>query len=155
MRRRDREITDIHKIKEIMSRCDCVRLGFTDAKGMYIVPLNFGFTETNGRFFLYCHGALHGRKVDCIRDSGRAAFEMDVRHKLVVGQEACQYSYLYESIIGEGKIEILQDREAKRAALDVIMSHYGEGPWEYREEIFESVAVLKLEAAYLTCKANS
>lgn len=46
MRRRDREITDNEKIKEIIKACDCCRLGFNDNGKVYIVPLNFGFTKT-------------------------------------------------------------------------------------------------------------
>ena len=36
MRRRDREITDNQKIKEIIKACDCCRLGLNDnGKGCY------------------------------------------------------------------------------------------------------------------------
>ena len=42
MRRKDREITDGEKIREIIEGCDCLRLGLCDDEGMYIVPLNFG-----------------------------------------------------------------------------------------------------------------
>ena len=45
MRRKDREVTDREKIKDIVGRCSCCRLGFQDEGGVYIVPLSFGFTE--------------------------------------------------------------------------------------------------------------
>ena len=39
MRRNDREVTDIAKISDIISKCHCCRLGFYDAGKVYIVPL--------------------------------------------------------------------------------------------------------------------
>ena len=41
MRRKDREVTDFDKMMEILSACDCCRLGLVDENGAYIVPLNF------------------------------------------------------------------------------------------------------------------
>ena len=68
MRRKDREITDKDKIKEIISACDCCRLGFNDNGKVYIVPLNFGFIEKNGEYTFYFHGAKTGRKHDIMKD---------------------------------------------------------------------------------------
>lgn len=45
MRRKDREVTDEAKIDEIISRCNCCRIGFNDSGEVYIVPLNFGFVK--------------------------------------------------------------------------------------------------------------
>ena len=44
MRRKDREVTDEARIDEIISRCNCCRIGFNDSGEVYIVPLNFGYT---------------------------------------------------------------------------------------------------------------
>ncbi|MDD3221825.1 MAG: pyridoxamine 5'-phosphate oxidase family protein [Clostridia bacterium] len=154
MRRKDREIKDLEMIKEIMAKCDCVRLGFQDAEGLYIVPLNFGFTEEDGEWTIYCHGAAAGRKGDCIRESGYAAFEMDTKHELVTGEAACKYSYLYESIIGDGTIEMIEDIEEKKAGLEIVMNHYDKGDWEFNEMILKMVGVFKLKVKNLSCKAH-
>lgn len=43
MRRNDREINDFKDMINIMSECDCCRIGFTESDGgTYIVPMNFG-----------------------------------------------------------------------------------------------------------------
>ena len=49
MRRTDREITDAEKITQIIQTCHCCRLGFCDNGAVYIVPLNFGYAEENGK----------------------------------------------------------------------------------------------------------
>ena len=77
MRRKDREITDKDKIKEIISACDCCRLGFNDNGKVYIVPLNFGFIEKNGEYTFYFHGAKTGRKHDIMKVNNCVGFELD------------------------------------------------------------------------------
>lgn len=43
MRRKDREIKDYNKMLEIIDQCDCIRIGFKEQEGTYILPLNFGY----------------------------------------------------------------------------------------------------------------
>ena len=154
MRRKDREITDGEKIREIIEGCGCLRLGLCDDEGMYIVPLNFGAVCEAGQWYFYCHGASAGRKYDCIQNRGRAAFEMDRAHELVTGREACEYSYLYESIIGDGTVEVVEDPEEKKKGLDAVMNHYGRGEWHYDAELMRRVAVFKIRVLHLSCKAH-
>ena len=47
MRRTEREITDLNKIKEIIENNQCCRLGFIDHGSVYIVPLNYGYIYNN------------------------------------------------------------------------------------------------------------
>ena len=48
MRRADREVTDPVKIREIITSCDCCRLGLCDGERAYVVPLDFGLEERDG-----------------------------------------------------------------------------------------------------------
>ena len=64
MRRRDREVTDLMRIADIISRCTCCRVGFYDNGDIYIVPLNFGYERKNDTYIFYFHGAEVGRKMD-------------------------------------------------------------------------------------------
>ena len=54
MRRKEREVTDVKRIKEIIESCRCCRLGFYDGSEVYIVPLDFGYEEYDGkRVFIF------------------------------------------------------------------------------------------------------
>ena len=155
MRRKDREVTDIDEIREVISRCRCCRLGLKDGERVYIVPLNFGWQEEKGALTLYFHGAKEGRKVDLIRATGYAAFEMDGECEIVGADIACNYTALYQSIIGEGRIEILEDREEKRTALDRIMLHNtGREDWDYPEKMLDATCVYRLKADNFSCKVH-
>ena len=71
MRRNDREITEFSEMTDVMKRCDVCRLALNDEDGYpYLLPLNFGMEETDGRVTLYFHGAKEGKKYDLIRKDG-------------------------------------------------------------------------------------
>ena len=122
MRRKDRAVTDPAKINEIMSRCHVCRLGLRDGKRVYVVPLNFGFLEREGKQFLYFHGAGEGRKADLIRQTGYACFEMDTGYRLQGGEQACDYTAAFQSVIGEGTIAVVEDPAEKEAGLNAVMN---------------------------------
>ena len=155
MRRSDREITDFAQMLTILSQCDCCRVGLLDENGAYIVPLNFGYEVLDGKLILYFHGAKNGKKINLIKAQQKAAFEMDRKHQLVEGETACSYSFLYQSIMGNGIIQILEDFNEKLHALKAIMSHYSaKREWEFKKEQADKIAVIKMEVTNWSCKAH-
>ena len=156
MRRKDREVTDFKKMLEIMEGCDCCHLGLVDETGVYIVPLNFGYmTDESGKLTLYFHGAAKGKKIDLIKESPCVGFEMDRKHKLVENEAACEYSFLYQSIIGKGNIKPLEGYEEKAAGFAAIMKHYtGRDNWELPQKAVDATAVMKLTVEEWSCKEH-
>ena len=141
MRLAKREITDPEVLKEIVEECDTVRLGLTDAEGMFIVPVNYGyeFTEENGKaeLQLYFHGAAEGRKADALKSQSPVAVEMDCRHGIITGDYTCAYSYSYRSIMGNGTVSLLETFEEKEKGLQRIMEHMAPGAKiEFRPEMY-------------------
>lgn len=155
MRRKDREVTDQDKIRGIISKCRCCRLGFNDNGNVYIVPLNFGFQEEDGTYIFYFHGAKEGRKVDLIRKNGYAAFEMDTNYMLNEADTACGYSARFQSVMGSGKVSFIEDAEKKKRALGAIMEHNtGKNEWEFPDKMVSATCVFMLEAEELSCKEH-
>ena len=111
MRRKDREITGREKIKEIISSCDCCRLGF---------------------------------------------IELDTNHKIYGKDDvACTYTSAFQSIIGTGKVFIVEDYDEKVQGLIEIMKHNtGKAEWQFNEKMVNSVCVFKLEVEELACKEH-
>ena len=126
MRRADREVTDRREILEIMRKCDVCRLALNDGGWPYIVPLNFGIIDDGEKIELIFHSALEGHKVDLIKEDDRAAFEMDCGHQLQYFEERGYCTFAYESVMGRGRIAILEDEE-KVGALKRIMDQYHPG----------------------------
>lgn len=155
MRRRDREVTDQDRIDGIIRSADCCRLGFADGGEVYIVPLNFGYRRENGIPVFYFHGAGQGRKLDLIRKTGKAGFELDTDHYLASGERACDYSFRFSSVIGTGRISVLSEIAEKKEGLSVLMEHYGgQKQWEFEQRLLEKTAVLRLEVSEMSCKVH-
>lgn len=155
MRRKDREITDPEKIREIIADCQCCRVAFCDQGKAYIVPLSFGYTEQDGKFVFYFHSAQEGRKLDLIRRTGYAGFEMDTHYKLNESETACGWSARFRSVIGGGRVSIVEAETEKREGLQFIMGHLtGKDQWEFDENMLKAVCVFKLEVEELACKEH-
>ena len=123
MRREDREIKDMNNILNIVSKCKVCRIAMLDKNKTYIVPLNYGYSFNDKALLLFFHSSLEGRKIDLLKNNPDVCFEMDCGHGLVTGDIACKYGYIYESVIGEGKIIFIENEEEKPYALNQIMKH--------------------------------
>ena len=111
MRQKNREITDFNEKIEVMKKCDVCRLALNDDGYPYIIPLNFGMSVEGKKVTLYFHSALEGYKVDLMKRDNRASFEMDCNHLLQYFEDKGYCTMSYESIIGKGKIRILNPDE--------------------------------------------
>ena len=155
MRRADREIREVSEILKIVDGCQVCRLGLADEDSVYIVPLSFGYSWRNGKLTLYFHGAREGRKMELIRRNGKASFEMDLCGRLVEGENGCQYSVCYQSVMGEGRIEIVKEPAQKELCLRHIMAHYTDRTdLEFSPRTVERTCVLRLETDWLSAKAR-
>lgn len=156
MRRKDREVTAPEKIREIIAACGCCRLGLCDRGRAYIVPLDFGFTERDGRYTFYFHSAGEGRKIDLIRENGWASFEMDTGHEVLSGEAACDYAARYQCVMGGGPVRLLETAEEKREGLAALMDHTaGPGNWTFNDAMVHAVTVFRLDAEELSCKVHT
>ena len=155
MRRKDREVKEPEKILNIMESCEVCRIGFADAKGIYIVPLNFGFTNDKGKITLYFHGAAEGRKAENIRKNPYVGFELDIPLGIKTGETACGFSYRYQSIIGTGKAEMISDPEEKIFALQAIMTKYTKSSDQtFDKSVLMRTALFKITVKELSCKEH-
>lgn len=156
MRRKDREITDPEKIRQILDGCHCCRLGLCDQGRAYIVPLNFGYAQDgDGQYTFYFHGAGEGRKIDLMKADRWAGFEMDTGYQIHEADKACGWSAAFCSIIGGGEITFLESPEDKRQALTRIMAHVsGREDWTFPDAAVEGTCVYKLEVRELSCKEH-
>lgn len=145
MRKGTREITDRDVLLRTIQGMDVIRLAFNDDGKIYIVPLNFGMAEENGELVLYMHGAKAGRKIDLINRNGYAAFEMDGNHELVNNEVGCDHTFLFDSIIGDGRIEVLEDFDAKKEGLKAIMRGLtGRDDFPMPDKMIDATAVFRL-----------
>ena len=145
MRRKDREITDVDEMINIMKKCDTCAIALNDEETgfPYIVPLNFGMEVKDGQVFLYFHGAMKGKKLDLIQKDNRATFEMDCEHNFILYEERMSCTMGFASVIGHGTIEIVSD-EDKYEALKILMRQYHAEDFKFDTRMMSVTTVLKM-----------
>lgn len=155
MRRKEREVGDISAIEEIIARCDVCRIGLSENDIPYIVPLNFGYIKGRPSCF-YFHCANSGRKMDIIALNNKVSFELDTDHKLTDGNAACDFSMLYSSVMGTGKIYIVTDEEERNSGLNCLMKQYtGKDNYSFKPSTMGRTTILRLEIESITGKQVS
>ncbi len=150
MRKREKEVTDIAVMESMLQEAETMRLAFCDGDEPYIVPVSFGYQD--GAIFV--HSAREGRKLDLIKRSNKVCFEVD-RYKTVKKDLPCKWTIDYTSVIGLGEADLIEGKEEKKRALDVIMAHYGAlPPFEYSEAALSKMLVIRIAVRSMTCKRS-
>ena len=99
--------------------------------------------------------AKAGRKYELSKASPNVGFEIDGAYELLEADAACDYSAKFQSVIGTGRLSIIEDDEEKIKGLNALMNHIsGKAKWDYSKEMVDAVAVFRLEVEKLSCKAK-
>ena len=154
MTRREREVTDINKILEILDKAKVLHMGLVDGDEAYVVPMNYGYTYENDKLTLYLHGARRGRKLDLMRANPKVFFEMDCDIVPFEGDVACKYGITYSSIMGRGIAQIVDEPEEKMKALSVLMKTQTGKDFEFNEKLVSVVAVIRIDVSEFTAKCR-
>ena len=154
MRRKDREITDQNVIEDFIKKEQILRVAFYDEGDIYIVPVNYGYSYDESYTF-YFHGAKAGRKYELAKKTPNVGFEIDGKYSLIEGQEACDCSATFQSVIGTGILSLVDDNADKIKGLNAIMKQTtSKNDWHYSNEMLEAVAIFRLDVDKLSCKAK-
>ncbi len=155
MRRKERQVTDKKRLEQIIEACHCIRVGFFSEGQVYIVPVNFGYVFEDEKYTFYFHSAKEGRKMELIKSNPTVGVEMDTGYELKMAASACGHTAYFQSIVGQGKVSIVENTGEKRKGLQAVMKHEtGRSEWEFQEKMLDAVCVWKLEVIKLTGKEN-
>ena len=148
MRRKDREITDLNRIEEILDACEAACFAFGGEP--YVIPLNYGFERIGDRFTLYMHGALEGEKIERIKSDPRGAFAAYTNTH--VYELASGGSTSFDSVCGSGRYRLLEGDE-RIHALRLLMKHYMPGKeFTFPPKMVDETAVMALDLEHITGK---
>ena len=150
--KREREVTDINEIKEILDKSMIVHVGMIDGDEPYVVPMNYGYTLENGELCLYLHGATVGRKIDIINKNPKVFFEMECDVTPFEGKMACQYGTTYSSVMGKGTAVVLSESADKIDGLAKFMKTQTGKDFTFDEKMVSIVNVIKITATDFTAK---
>ena len=152
MRRRDREVTDLNQIFEIVRNCNVAHVGMVENGKPYVVALNFGYERQGDTLVLYFHSACEGHKIDILKENPNVYFQMDCVNEFITGtkEHPCAYCWRYDS----GQVEFVENPEEKSAALNCMIRHLGktEDTFQFPEAMLKKTCVYKLRSTDFTGK---
>ena len=152
MRNAKKEIVDREELHRILDDAMVMRLGMIDGERPYVVPVNFAREGEE----LWFHAAKAGHKLDCLRAAPAVCVEVDHFFRFRTGPSACDdWSTDYESVIGFGTAEIVEDQDVKRHGLRTLMRKYsGREDWEFPDADVRGTAVVRIRLESLTGKRS-
>jgi len=150
MRRSEREIKDRSEIDAIIRSCQVCRLGLCDGREPYVVPLCFGYDGQT----LYLHAATEGRKLNILRENNRVCFEFDIVKRMVEAEDACSWGLRYQSVIGFGTAEVVEEPEEKRRELSLLMAQYSDREFSFPDQAVQRTCVIRVTIGRITGKQS-
>ena len=150
--RRERLVTDIDKVLDILNKSKVIHLGLVDGDEPYVVPMNYGYTYENEKLTIWLHGATTGRKLDVIRKNPKVFFEMECDLIPFEGDVACKYGISYSSLMGKGIATIIEDPAEKQRALSILMKTQVDMDFEFNEKLASVVGIIKIDVSEFTAK---
>ena len=137
-----------------------------DAGLPYVIPLSFGYSLNGGVLELYFHCAHVGKKLNCIRKNPNVAFSMCVENRIEIHEDNyCKSGRFYASVVGQGKVEIVEDVAEKCRGLSLLMecqaassAHSSQSvaprKFEFTSEQAATVTMFKITSTNFTGKAK-
>ena len=155
MRRKDREVTNIDEILQIIERAKILHLGLFDSEYPYVLPLHYGYEYTEGSLIFYLHSAKEGHKLDLIKNNPNVCIEMECDVNLVSGGEVpCKYGAAFASVIGRGRAEVIDNVQEKIKGLSLLMKNQTGQEFTINDQMASTVEVIKVIVDEFTAKSR-
>ncbi len=121
MRRADREM-DAAFAMEVFDKAPYITVSFTLPDGKpYGVPLSLARTDEKTFYF---HGAMKGRKMDCIAANPIVALSAVTKCTPTVGPKDGSFTLQFKSAMAVGVAEVVTDRQEKTEGLRAICQRF-------------------------------
>lgn len=93
MRRKDREVTDLDQIFEIVCNYSVAHVGMVENGKPYVVALNFGYERQGDTLVLYFRSAYEGHKMDILKENPDIYFQLDCVNEFIARtkENPCAY----------------------------------------------------------------
>ena len=117
----------------------------------YVVPVSFGY---DGKA-IYFHSAQQGQKIDFITANNRVCFEFEGEVRLLANESSpCNWTFSFQSVIGNGRVVELIDVQERTRALECIVKQYASSAAPFETSRVSAVRVWKIEIESMTGKQS-
>lgn len=152
MRKKDREITDSVEMEQVLKQGEIISVAMCQADQPYVLPFNYGFL--NG--LIYIHSARKGFKLEVLAKNPKVSFNVVTDVQLLPADKPSDCSVAYSSVVGFGRVRLVDDPVEKLAALEAIMLQYfpKNDAWNYADKVVAACTVWCIEIEHLTGKTK-
>jgi hypothetical protein len=112
--------------------------------------MSFGYDGQN----IYLHCAREGRKIDILKKNTEVCFEFETDCEVKKSDKGCSFTMRYRSVMGTGKAILVEETEAKRRALEIIMKQYDEGRYSFADEALDKILIIVIDIIEMTGKKS-
>ena len=153
MRRKDREVTQISQIKQILDGCKTCHLAMVDDGQPYVIPLNYAYVLDDEALTLYFHSAKEGRKIRILQENSAVCFEIsDEGEPIFAKEKPCESGFYYSCVHGFGNTMFVNDISEKCYALNLLMKQQVNMDTEFAPAQADSVCIIKVTSTEYTGK---
>ena len=146
MRRKDKDLSDPLRIREILSNASFCHVAMCNGGVPYCVPMCFAYKDEK----VYLHSAGEGRKIEILKGNPKVCIIIEHGCSLITSDSPCGYGMRYESVMIEGLACFLHGKE-KEYGLEIIAEKYaGYSESPYSAGRIERIAVIAVEMTSCT-----
>ncbi len=151
IRRKEKEIVDQEKIKNIIKQARICNIAMCRDNIPYTVTMNFGFDGE----YIYLHSAAEGLKIDILKENPRVCISIAQNIQFIPALIPCKSTMEYESVLIFGRADFLSDKAERIEALKYIIQHYYRGVKRVTENDINKLAIIRIEIEKMTGKYSS
>ena len=150
----------MRRFKQQISDEECKEVLISEPRGVlsvlgddgypYGIPMDHWYSETDGKLYFHC--AKDGRKIEILTNNNKVCFTIFSEGEPIHAETPCNSGYYYSSIIGNGRVEFIEDSEEKKYALKRMFVHQAERDVDFTDEQAANVSVFKIVSKDYTGK---
>ena len=147
MRRKDREQNSQAFMAQVLAEAEEICVAFNTGAAPHVLFLNFAHCGNS----IYVHCAVEGRKLDCIRKDNRVGFTAAAGVQVIPEKFATRF----RSVCGHGRAVLLEEAEARQAALVIIGDRYAAAcPRPVPEAMLARTLAIRIDIEEMTGKES-
>ena len=150
MRRSEKQVTSTVELEQILWQGKVCHLAISDLPAPYLVPLNYGYRNRT----LYFHSALQGHKIELLKANPLVTFSVVIDQGLIEAEQGCNWGARFRSVVGNGRVEFIEDVKEKEEALQVLLAQYSDKEFELPENAVKATTVFKLTIEQMVGKQS-
>ena len=153
LRRHDKEIKEQTRIQALLKAGKVLHLAMVLPDGSpYMATLNYG---PGPEGVLYLHSARQGRKLEALAANPQVCFTVAPRWVMVPGDNPCNWTCAYQSLVGFGSATLVEDEDERRVGLAAVAAHCsGDPAMRPPAEGMGAVTVIRIDITSLTGKES-